>query len=148
MAADISPDMVKEFVIASHFNLDKVKSMLETHPALLMVNHQWGENDFEDGLGAASHVGNRAIAEFFLSKGVPATIFSAAMLGSVDEVKAFLDKDATLANGHGAHGIPVMFHAAMSGNTAVTELLRSKGCTEGYNSSLHAAISYAPAAGK
>jgi uncharacterized protein len=145
MTNELAPDLIKDFVIASHFNLDKVKTLLEQHPSLLMVNHQWGENDYEDGLGAASHVGNRAIAEFFLAKGVPPTIFSSAMLGNLEEVRRFVDSDGTLANGRGAHRIPVMFHAAMSGNTELTEFLRSRGSKEGFNESLHGAISYAPA---
>lgn len=142
MAPELTADMIKEFVISAHFNLDKVKSMLAENPALLTVRHQWGENDFEDGLGAASHVGNRTIAEFFLAQGVPLTICAAAMLGRRDAVKAFLDKDASLANARGAHGITLMFHAAMSGDTTLADLLKSHGCHEGYSHALHGAINY------
>src|SRR6185369_10549957 len=106
----MSADLVRPFVIASHGDLNTVKSMLAEHPDLLLVQFEWGPNDYEDGLGAASHVGNRAIAEFFLSKGVPLTISSAAMLGRYDDVKTFLDKDPSLANARGAHGIALMFH--------------------------------------
>jgi ankyrin repeat protein len=142
MASDITPELIKDFVIASHFNLEKVKTLLKEHPALLTVKQPWGENDFEDGLAAASHVGNRAIAEFFLEQGVPLTICAAAMLGKVDEVEAFLQGDPGLANARGAHGITVLFHAAMSGNTELTQLLKSRGCTEGYSYALHGAINY------
>lgn len=138
----MSPEIIKEFVIASHFDLAKVKAMLAEDANLLNVEHQWGPNDFESGIGAAAHVGNRAIAEFFLSQGVPSNICVAAMLGHADAVKAFLEGDANLANAKGAHGIPVMFHAAMSGDTAVTDLLREHGCNEGYSAALHGAISY------
>lgn len=68
----------KEFVVASHFNLDRVKELYTQYPALLTARHQWGENDFEDGLGAASHVGNRSIAEFFLTEDVPLTMAAAS----------------------------------------------------------------------
>lgn len=138
----MSPDLIKEFVIASHFDLSKVKAMLAEDANLLNVEHQWGPNDFESGIGAAAHVGNRAIAEFFLSQGVPSNICVAAMLGHVDKVKAFLESDTSLANARGAHGIPVMFHAAMSGDIAVAGLLRDHGCNEGYSAALHGAISY------
>jgi ankyrin repeat protein len=138
----MTTDLVKPFVLASHGNLEAVKSMLAEHPDLLLVQFEWGPNDYEDGLGAASHVGNRAIAEFFLSKGVPTNICTAAMLGHYDEVKAFLDKDAALANATGAHNIPLMFHASMSGNLEILKLLKSRGCTEGYSDALHGAISY------
>ena len=76
----LTPEIIREFVIAAHFNLEKVRTLFADKPALLTVQHQWGENDYEDGLGAASHVGNRAIAEFFLEQGVPMSICSAAML--------------------------------------------------------------------
>jgi ankyrin repeat protein len=138
----MTPETIKEFVIASHFDLAKVKTMLAEDPALLNVEHQWGPNDFESGIGAAAHVGNRPIAEFFLAQGVASNICVAAMLGRADEVKAYLAGNSSLANARGAHGIPVMFHAAMSGNTAVTDLLRDNGCTEGYSAALHGAISY------
>jgi len=42
----------------------------------------------EDALGAASHMGNWEIAEYLLSKGARSTIFSGAMLGEMDVVKA------------------------------------------------------------
>lgn len=142
MSAELTPETIREFVIASHFDLDKVKAMLKERPELLTVRHPWGENDFEDGLGAASHVGNRAIAEFFLAQGVPLTICAAAMLGRLDDVRAFLDRDPASANARGAHQITVMFHAAMSGSTAVTQLLKERGCTEGYAYGLHGAINY------
>lgn len=142
MTTDLTPERIREFVIAAHFNLDKVKLMLAESPALLSARHQWGENDYEDGLGAAAHVGNRPIAEFFLSQGVPLTICAAAMLGRRDDVTAFIQADSTQANARGAHQIPVLFHAAMSGATEIADLLKANGCTEGYSFALHGAISH------
>jgi uncharacterized protein len=138
----MSSDLIRPFVLASHGNLEAVKTMLAEHPDLLTVAFEWGPGDFEDGLGASSHVGNRAIAEFFLSKGVPLTICSAAMLGRYEDVKNFLDQDAALANAKGAHGISLMFHAAMSGDLELVKLLKSRGNNEGYSDALHGAISY------
>lgn len=142
MAEQLSPEMIREFVIAAHFNLDKVKSMLAENPDLLNVKHQWGENDFEDGIGAAAHVGNRAIAEFFLAQGVASNICAAAMLGRLEEVQGYLEQDRTQANARGAHSIPVMFHASMSGNIKITELLKAYGSSEGYSDAVHGAIAY------
>ncbi len=138
----MSADLVRPFVLASHGNLGAVQSMLAEHPELLNARFEWSPGDYEDGLGAASHVGNRAIAEFFLSKGVPSNICTAAMLGNIDEVKAFLDEDPSLANARGAHGISLMFHASMSGSLELLKLLKARGCTEGYSDALHGAISY------
>lgn len=135
-------ETIKFFVLASHGNLEKVKTMLAEQPELLNVKHQWGEDDFEDGLGAAAHVGNAPIAEFLLEQGAPLTVCAAAALGRYDDVKTFLDADSSAANARGAHGIPIMFHAAMSGNVQLTELLKTRGCTEGYNHAVHGAIAH------
>ena len=140
--AQLTPELIREFVIAAHFNLEKVRTMLAERPSLLTVRHQWGENDFEDGLGAASHVGNRPIAEFFLEQGMPMSIFAAAMLGRTADVVSFLHADPTLANGLGAHQIPILFHAALSGDVALTTLLLDAGCNQGFDDALHAAIMY------
>lgn len=138
----LTPERIREFVIASHFNLSKVQAMFAEQPALLTSKHQWGENDFEDALGAASHVGSHPIAEFLLEQGVPLTIFAAAMLGRPSEVAAFIQADASQANARGAHQIPILFHAALSGDTTLTALLVDAGCNEGFDGALHAAIMY------
>jgi uncharacterized protein len=133
-------DIIKDFVIAAHFNLQKVKDYLAQYPNLLTVYHQWGENDFEDGLGAASHVGNRDIAHFFIEQGVEPTICTLAMLGDKAGVRAFLEIDPATANARGAHGISLMFHAALSGDTELSAMLKQAGCTGDYNHALHAAV--------
>lgn len=142
----IAPDLVRDFVIAAHFNLEKVQTLLADQPALLTAQHPWGEQDFEDGLGAAAHVGNRAIAEFLLAQGAPLHICVAAMLGQRDTVRELLANDPTLANARGAHGISLMFHAAMSGDTALAQLLKDHGCHEGYSHALFGALSQQRAA--
>jgi ankyrin repeat protein len=142
MTSQLPLETVREFIIASHFNLEKVKSMLAEQPDLLTVEYDWGPNGLEDGLGAASHVGNRPIAEFFLSQGVPLTMCAAAMLGRIDDVKAFLAADPAQARARGAHGIPVLFHAAMSGDTAIANLLVANGGGEGAGDALHGAALY------
>jgi ankyrin repeat protein len=138
----LSPELIRDFVLSSHGNLKKVETLLAETPALLNAQHDWGEGGFEDGLGAAAHVGNRAIAEFLLEKGAPLTICAAAMLGRVDDVKAFLAADPLAANARGAHGITLMFHTALSGNVTLARILQEAGCKEGYSHALHAAISY------
>jgi uncharacterized protein len=140
--SQLAQNVVREFVIAAHYDFDKVKAMLAENPALLKAQYQWGPNDFEDGLGAASHVGNRAIAQFFLAQGIPLNICTAAMLGQVEDVSVFLRLDPSLANAHGAHGIPVMFFAAMSGNTIISAMLEGSGAKEGIPFALHGAIAF------
>lgn len=138
----LTPDIIKDFVIASHFNFQKVQDDLAQYPDLLYAQHQWGEDDFEDGLGAASHVGNREIAQFFIAQGVEPTICTLAMLGDRAGVQAFLSIDPKTANARGAHGITVMFHAALSGDTEITSMLKNAGCNEGYNHALHGALMF------
>lgn len=138
----LSPELIREFVMAAHFDLQKVQELLAQQPALLNAEHDWREFGLEDGLGAAAHVGNRAIAEFFLAQGAPLTICAAAMLGQRDDVKAFLEQDSARANARGAHNITVMFHAAMSGDLSLVELLKAYGCHEGFSHAMHAAINF------
>lgn len=135
-------EKVREFVIAAHGNLDKVKEMAAADPELIPAEYDWGDSGLEDGLGAAAHVGNRPIAEFFLSQGIPSNICVAGMLGDLEAVQTFLANNPALANARGAHGIPLMYHAAQSGNLSLLEALKAAGCNEGYNNALHAAISH------
>jgi len=64
------------------------------------------------------------------------------MLGKREDVKAFLQQDSALANARGAHGITVMFHAAMSGDLPLVQMLKEYGCHEGFSHSVHAAITF------
>ena len=135
-------ETIKEFVIAAHGDVDKVQAMLAEDPRLLNLEFDWGPGGREDGLAAAAHMGHRAIAEYLLAQGAPATICAVAMLGERDQVESFLQGDGSLANARGAHGIPVLFHAAMSGQVPLAELLQAYGCNEGYNHALHGAIAF------
>lgn len=139
MSEHPSQELVEPFVIAAHYSLPKVREMYEQHPELL--NEKWAKFD-ESALAASSHTGQRAIAEFLLEQGAPMVVCTAAMLGRADEVAAFLREDASLANARGAHGIPILFHAAMSGNIDVTGLLLANGGGEGINDALHGAMAY------
>src|SRR5262245_56548887 len=84
------PAMVRDAVAASHGNVKRIKELVDNHPALARAAYDWGFGDWEDCLGAASHVGHREIAEYLIAKGARPTIFSAAMLGQLDAVKAFV----------------------------------------------------------
>jgi len=139
MTKELSQELVEPFVIAAHGNLARVREMHQENPALL--NAAW-EKFNETALQAASHMGNREIALYLLSEGAPTNICAAAMLGVVDEVAQFLQEDPTLANARGAHGIPVLYHAALSGQTEVADLLFAQGTREGINGALHAAVNF------
>ena len=72
----------------SHGNVARVKELVGRQPALAKVSFDWGFGDWESCIDAASHVGNRDIAEFLIANGARPTIFTAAMLGQLDVVKA------------------------------------------------------------
>src|SRR3954451_11330466 len=57
------PALVREMVSVSHGNIKRVRELVEARPALAKAAWDWGFNDWESALGAASHVGNREIAE-------------------------------------------------------------------------------------
>ena len=112
------PDLAREMVTVSHANLPRVKELLAMHPTLARASWDWGFGDWEDALGAASHVGNREIAELLLANGARPTIFSAAMLGQLDVVKAFIAASPGIETTHGPHSITLLRHAMAGGARA------------------------------
>ena len=123
------PELVHEMVMVSHFNLKRVQQLVEAHPSLARAAWDWGFGDWEDALGAASHMGNRPIAEYLLSKGARPSIFSAAMLGHLDVVKAFVTAQPGIQRTRGPHSIPLLAHAKAGGPaaSAVYDYLASLG---------------------
>ncbi len=83
----LKPELVKEFVIAAHGDLEKTKSMLAETPSLLNATWDWGGGDFEMAIGGAGHMGRRDIALFLIGQGARFDLFVAAMLGRLDVVK-------------------------------------------------------------
>jgi hypothetical protein len=59
-------DIVKEFVIAGHGKLDRVKELLEQYPNLIYSRYDWGNGDFEEAIEGAGHVGNKEIANWLI----------------------------------------------------------------------------------
>jgi hypothetical protein len=107
--------LVQDFVIYAHSDLPMVKKLLDREPALLNATMDWGAGDWETGLGGASHMGRRDIAEFLLEKGARIDLFCAAMLGQLDAVKAFLTLQPKLIDAKGPHGLSLHFHAQVGG---------------------------------
>lgn len=140
MTENLSPDLIKEFVLNAHGNLSRVKELLSEHPDLLHRSHQWGEDDFESPIQAAAHVGSRDVALYLLEKGAEYDITVAAMLGNADDVKRLLEEDPARAKAVGAHGIPLMPHAAFSGDTAITQMVLDHGSRDGISMAVFSAI--------
>lgn len=128
----LSRQLVQEFVGASHRDMDKVVQMLEEHPTLLNAAHDWKFGDFETGLGAASHVGYKDLALYFLKKGAQANIFTACLFGRLEVVKPMLEAFPEVLHAKGPHGFTLLHHAEKGGEEAlaVKEYLLSLGASE------------------
>jgi hypothetical protein len=125
----LDPALVQPFVAKAHGDLDAVRELLEREPQLVNAAWDWGEGDWETGLGAASHMGRRDIALFLLERGARMDIFAAAMLGEADVVRAMLTAHPEAREAPGPHGIPLIAHAQAGGEEArtVVELLDREG---------------------
>lgn len=111
--------IVQTFVGASHKDMDKVKEMLDEYPTLLNAAHDWKKGDFETGLGAASHVGFKELARYFLDKGAQANIFTACLFGKMDIVKPMLTIFPNTLYAKGPHGFTLLHHAEKGGEEAL-----------------------------
>lgn len=136
-----STEQTREFVIAGHGNLERVKQMLDENPKLLNASYKWNENDTETAIQAAAQVGSASVAEFLLRRGAPLEICTAAMLGLQDEVIRRLNRDPRNANATGAHGIPLLPHTVWSENPRLLELVFERGAKSGATLALQNAVS-------
>ncbi len=130
--APIKLEIVKEFVNVSHGQFDRVKEMLENDHLLLHVSYDWGGGDYESGIEAAGHVGNKEIAVYLLGKGARYNIYLASMLGHLDMVKQVLTANPQLLNSKGPHGFTMLHHAIKGGEESkpVVDYLSSLGAKE------------------
>jgi len=108
---NLDPEMIAEVVGKSHFDLDRVKQLVDHRPELSRSVHEWRFGDFESAIGAASHVGRRDIVQYLISKGARPTLFTFAMLGAFDVVKSAITAVPGIQNTTGPHGISLLDHA-------------------------------------
>ena len=118
--------LVKAFVIAGHAdkNLERVKEYLSQNPKLVYAAWDWGGGDWETALNGASHIGSREMARVLLSRGARIDSFCAAMLGEREVVAALVRANPSVVGAKGAHGYTLLYHAAISGDVAIAELLK------------------------
>lgn len=123
------PDRVREVVGASHGNLSRVKELITASPALAKASWDWGFGDWESALGAASHTGQQEIAYLLLEHGARPTMFSAAMLGQLPIVRAFIEASPGIQKTLGPHSITLLSHARAGGESAreVVQYLEAVG---------------------
>jgi len=113
-----APELARAMVAASHGDLAKVRELLATHGTLANASWDWGFGDWETALGAASHTGQREIAELLLAHGARPSIFSAAMLGQIEAVRAFVTAAPGSQETLGPHGLTLQHHARAGGDRA------------------------------
>jgi len=111
-------DLVRDTVGASHANLERVRSLVDAHPALANATWDWGFGDWETALGAASHTGQREIAEYLISRGARPDLFTAAMLGQLETVRGLIAGCPGVQKTRGPHGISLLAHAEAGGERA------------------------------
>lgn len=123
---------VKEFVLAGHFNLDKVKNMLNDYPNLIYSRYDWGNGDFEEAIEGAGHKGNKEVANYLIDKGARVNLFVLTMLGKTDLVKPTLEAYPNLIFSKGPHGLTLLHHAEVGGSDSkeLYDYLLKKGLTE------------------
>ena len=112
------PALVREVVAASHARIDRVRELVSASPALAKAAWDWGFGDWESALGAASHMGRRDIAELLIDHGARPNLFTFAMWGRLDVVKASIEAAPGIQGIPGPHGITLLQHARNGGSPA------------------------------
>jgi len=107
----------------SHFDLDRLKVLVNARPELARATWDWGFADWESAIGAASHVGRKDIVDYLLLKGARPDIFTYAMMGSYQIVKSMIEFTPGVQQIMGPHGISLLSHVknGISGNNNNTE---------------------------
>ncbi|MBL8809689.1 MAG: hypothetical protein JNM43_05885 [Planctomycetaceae bacterium] len=114
----LNRQMLQDFVILAHSELEMTKKLLDREPGLLNGAVDWGAGDFETALGGASHMGRRDIVTLLLERGARIDLFCAAMLGQLEVIKSFLTLQPALIDAKGPHGFSLHFHAQVGGDEA------------------------------
>jgi len=107
----IKLDIASEVVGVAHFNLDRLKELVNPRPELARAIWDWGFGDWESAIDAASHVGRKDIVDYLISKGAVPTIFSFAMMGEFEAVKKMISTYPGIQRNWGPHGISLLQHA-------------------------------------
>lgn len=106
----IDEAIVSEVVGVSHFNLERLTTLVNKRPELARATWDWGFGDWETAIGAASHVGRKDIVDFLMAKGARPDIFTFAMLGSFSIVKSMIEFSPGVQQIAGPHGISLLQH--------------------------------------
>lgn len=106
----IKLDVAVEVVGLSHFNLEKLKALVDPRPELSRASWDWGFGDWESAMDAATHVGRKDIVDYLISKGAVPTIFTQAILGRFEAVKTLISYSPGIEKSMGPHGLSLLQH--------------------------------------
>jgi hypothetical protein len=149
LAGADSPDHIwltaARFVRLCHIDQAGVRRLLRRMPQLARTACPVSG---ETPLAGAAHMCRPDIARLLLAAGAPLTPHAAAMLGQLHTVRSMLDREPVLALAPGAHGIPLLYHAALSGKVQLLAAIADCEPRQDYTAALHAAAwrSHLPAA--
>jgi uncharacterized protein len=118
-----SQEIIDQFVGNAHGNLPVVKELLEQYPSLITANASWTETAIE----AAAQTGQVDIVTYLLAHGAKYDICTAAMLGDLDKIKKYIEKDHNLINARGAHGIPLLYYPVIHSHVETANFLYEHG---------------------
>lgn len=107
----IELSVASEVVGVSHFNLNRLKELVDPRPELAKASWDWGFGDWETAIDAATHVGRKDIVEYLVSKGALPTLFTFAFLGEIETVKSMISQYPGIQKNTGPHGISLLQHA-------------------------------------
>ena len=114
----ITTELVREFVMAAHGDLEKVQELLVESPSLLHAAYNWGGSDWESALGAAAHVGRKDIALYLLEKGARMDIFAADYAGRIRSCTSYFSSATRSITCIWSTWYSLLQHARMGGEKA------------------------------
>ncbi len=139
---ELTSELIQEFVGNTHGNFAKVKELLEAHPDLLNASAPWNETAVQ----AATQMGNLAILNYLIEHGAPVDLFTAAVLGRRDQVRAFVEADPGLVKTVGVHGFPLLYFPVIRGEAEIAGYLLERGAEvnagAGGTTALHGAVMF------
>ncbi len=124
-----SADLIRNIVTVAHFDLNKLRDLIDPRPHLVKSAWDWGFGDWETPLGASCHMGRHDIAEFLIAWGATPSLFSSVLFGDLNMVQQIVKQQPAIQRVGGPHSISLLAHARMGGkqSEAVLEYLRSLG---------------------
>jgi ankyrin repeat protein len=121
---DVSVAEQSAFTGMGHFDREGIEAGLAANPRLVHATATTGEMAVE----AATHVGQREIAELLLEHGAPLSMPTAVVRGDIGEMRALLDAAPDRVHERGPHDFALLWYAVIGGGSiAMAELLTERG---------------------